>query len=269
MDLAALKRQIQTMFQSLASRDRTIARIAKKISDGTATYTDSSKYAEHLGNALAKAFQAVLTDEVIPADGISEKDADVVIGDLLRDQYGYVSDIAGQVQTCINKAYGLGLKAVKPDMSEDRISGIANRASYDSTRDRDEMRRTLGTNTANYSMSVSDDSCRENVEYQSRAGVSAKIVRRVEGFRPCQWCQDLAGEYDYGSQPDDIFRRHDNCNCTVEYIPDRSSSSQDVWTKQWSNVQNKERESRISTAQDIDNQQSATAQSKLEARHSL
>ena len=33
----------------------------------------------------------------------------------------------------------------------------------------------------------------------------------------CQWCSDVAGKYEMKDQPQGIFRRHDNCDCTVIY----------------------------------------------------
>ena len=39
----------------------------------------------------------------------------------------------------------------------------------------------------------------------------------------------MAGRYEYGSEPHDVYRRHDNCGCTVIYESGRQR--QDVWTK--------------------------------------
>ena len=33
----------------------------------------------------------------------------------------------------------------------------------------------------------------------------------------CQWCSDVASKYEIKDQPQDIFRRHDNCDCTIIY----------------------------------------------------
>ena len=45
----------------------------------------------------------------------------------------------------------------------------------------------------------------------------------------CKWCADLEGEYDYDLAPDDIYRRHEFCRCTVTYISEKKS--QNVWSK--------------------------------------
>ena len=47
----------------------------------------------------------------------------------------------------------------------------------------------------------------------------------------CEWCSKLAGTYDYLCDQT-VYKRHNNCNCTVEYDPD-SGKVQNVHTKQW------------------------------------
>ena len=39
----------------------------------------------------------------------------------------------------------------------------------------------------------------------------------------------MAGRYAYGEEPDDIYRRHDNCDCTVTF--ENGRKRQDVWSK--------------------------------------
>ena len=39
----------------------------------------------------------------------------------------------------------------------------------------------------------------------------------------------MVGRYEYGDEPDDVFRRHDNCTCSVTYECGRQR--QDVWSK--------------------------------------
>ena len=39
----------------------------------------------------------------------------------------------------------------------------------------------------------------------------------------------MAGRYEYGEEPDDVYRRHDNCGCTVTF--ENGRKRQDVWSK--------------------------------------
>lgn len=45
----------------------------------------------------------------------------------------------------------------------------------------------------------------------------------------CEWCTAMAGRYEYGEEPDDVYRRHDNCGCTVTF--ENGRKRQDVWSK--------------------------------------
>ncbi len=70
-----------------------------------------------------------------------------------------------------------------------------------------------------------------NADFRSRAGLDTYIERRDDG-KCCEWCSKLAGRYSYpDSTPRDVFRRHDNCGCTVEYVC--SKGRQNVWSKRW------------------------------------
>ena len=114
----------------------------------------------------------------------------------------------------------------------DRIQGILNRAS-DAPKFSG-VRWILGDGVlTNYMQSFVDDTMKRNAEFQSKAGVSPKIVRKSP-TKCCPWCDALVGEYKYPDDvPDDVYRRHDNCNCIVEFYPG-DGKKQDVWSKQWS-----------------------------------
>lgn len=120
----------------------------------------------------------------------------------------------------------------------DRIQGILNRAS-DAPKFSG-VRWILGDGVlTNYMQSFVDDTMKRNAEFQSKAGVSPKIVRKSP-TKCCPWCDALVGEYKYPDDvPDDVYKRHDNCNCIVEFYPG-DGKKQDVWSKQWSDEAPKE-----------------------------
>ena len=113
----------------------------------------------------------------------------------------------------------------------DRTQGILNRAS-DAPKFSG-VRWILGDGVlTNYMQSFVDDTMKRNAVFQSNAGVPPKIVRRSPGWC-CEWCAKLEGTYLYPDDvPDDVYRRHDNCNCIVEFYPG-DGTKQDVWSKQW------------------------------------
>ena len=87
----------------------------------------------------------------------------------------------------------------------------------------------LGRALTNAAQSLYDDYVKANASFRSGAGLKAKLIRTMHGHG-CPWCRKLAGTYDYDDAPADIYRRHDNCSCTVIY--ECGKEKQDVWTKQ-------------------------------------
>ncbi len=69
-----------------------------------------------------------------------------------------------------------------------------------------------------FGRSVVDASISANVNFQGKAGLTPKIVRKATGSC-CKWCMALAGTYSYPDVPKDVYRRHDNCCCVVNYDP--------------------------------------------------
>ena len=78
-------------------------------------------------------------------------------------------------------------------------------------------------------MSFHDDSVKENARIRAKLGFKC-YLNRVAASGCCKWCTDIAGRYVYGDHPGDIFRRHDNCGCTVTF--ENGRQRQDVWSKQ-------------------------------------
>ena len=94
----------------------------------------------------------------------------------------------------------------------------------------DKIKDTILRSTENAVASVADDNVKANMEVETGAGMEPKILRSSDG-KCCAWCSALAGEYYADEAPDDIYARHDNCNCTVTYISEKGF--QDAHTKKW------------------------------------
>ena len=66
-----------------------------------------------------------------------------------------------------------------------------------------------------------------NIRARADAGIKEMVIREALGGC-CSWCQKLAGIYEYGTEPKDIFKRHDNCTCIVTFRTEEGYT--DVWT---------------------------------------
>lgn len=126
------------------------------------------------------------------------------------------------------------------------------------------FKRLLGSAIENLSQSFYDDFGKENATTRAKAGIKPTIIRKDDG-KCCEWCSDLSGSYAYGDQPDEIFRRHRRCGCTVvvEYSKSRYA---DVWTKKEFESEKEARRQQISAMEELDK---LSHQEKIERRAQL
>lgn len=222
-----LLEEIRDSFTEKISTSPKIAKLYKAIQDGTATYIEAEEYAYEVGAALAEAFGEHLSSAALPDGKMYFNIADRVLRPLLEEDHAIIADAAAQVQTALNEKAGIHLKAQTAPVDNDRIDGIVNKVS--AADNFDDVAWVLDEPVKTYSQAVVDSTLRANVDFQGRAGRQPKIIRKSE-WKCCDWCRHLAGEYEYPDVPDNIYRRHENCRCTVEYDPG-DGTRQNVHTK--------------------------------------
>lgn len=196
---------------------------------GQQTYIGAAEYADKVGEALAEAFRRNLSSDILPDGKMYWNIADRVVRPMLEDDYRLVSEAAATVQQALNEAAGIRIKAQEAPLDVDRVEGILNKVA--AADQYDDVAWVLDEPVKTFSRSVVDETLRRNVEFQGRSGLSPKIIRRAES-KCCEWCSKLAGTYKYPNVPQDVYRRHSNCRCTVEYDPG-DGRRQSVWTKAW------------------------------------
>lgn len=95
--------------------------------------------------------------------------------------------------------------------------------------DKEVLERLLSSTIENICISFLDEFNKANAELSAEVGLKAYIIRE-EVFKCCDWCHAVAGKYVYGTEPKDIYRRHDNCKCMVLFKRGKEPY-QDVWRK--------------------------------------
>ncbi len=111
----------------------------------------------------------------------------------------------------------------------------------------DQFIRLLTSSMSNLSQSFYDDYVEKNTTLRARAGVKCFVIRRQVG-KCCKWCASLAGIYEKGKEPADVYRRHRNCKCLVTFKTERGTYS-DAWSKREFGSQ---RAARIARAEEIE-----------------
>ncbi len=179
-----------------------------------------------------------MTGAILPDGKMYYNIASRLLEPVLRRNYELISDYAGQVQDNLNAEAGLHLQVAKTTLNQDRINGLVNRLASED--DFDAVKWLLGDPIVNFSQSVVDDSIKANAESHLAKGLRPKIVRKLAG-KPCKWCTSLAGTYEYDEAPKDIYRRHENCRCTVDYRT-ADGMSKNVWSKKTNKTPRNSRE---------------------------
>ncbi|MCR5236452.1 MAG: hypothetical protein K6E34_04520 [Lachnospiraceae bacterium] len=201
-------------FERNISQDKSVNALNEKLAAGQAKYEDAYKYAESVGNARAKAFKDQISSEVLPEGKMHYNIGSRLMTDSLTTDHNMVAEYAAGVQKSYNEKAGISLKALKADVDEDRIDGFVQRLASEEVFD--DVAWIMQEPVVTHSRSVVDDTIKKNAEFQHKAGLTAKVTRKAAP-RCCDWCTDLEGDYTYPNVPREVFQRHDNCKCTVDY----------------------------------------------------
>ena len=217
-------------FHRLYEESDKIRVLLGKVKEGAATFAEAQQYSLEVSRLIGVAYEKHISSAVLPDGRMYYNIASRLIPDTLDENYKAVSDYAVEVLKKLNENARIGLKAKAAEKDADRINGLVNLAS--SAEQYDDVSEKLLTAFENFSQSIVDKTIQTNADLHYRAGLNPKIIRKSER-KCCEWCANLAGEYDYPTDmPDDVFRRHENCRCTVEYDPG-SGKRQNVHTKGW------------------------------------
>ena len=224
-----LLRKIQKDFQTMFDKSEIISKLYAKVRDGTATYKEANEFSVEVGSILSKAYGNHLSSEILPEGKMFYNIAQRIITPTMENNYDLISEVTKEVQQSLNSKAGIGIRPMVPELNRDRINGIINRISGEEIFDK--VKWILGEPVVNFSQSIVDDSIRVNAEFHGKAGMKPKIVRKIAG-NCCEWCKAVAGKYSYPDVPQDVYRRHQRCRCTVDYVPG-DGKVQNVHTKQW------------------------------------
>lgn len=175
-----------------------------------------SLYASRLGDSLARAVMHNLSQDELPDGRLYYNIAKSVLDPSLRNNYRLVNELAEALQSEVDRRQDVRLKIQHADFPEERVNTVIGAASEDGI-DWNVALRRMTAPVANLSVSFADDFMRVNAEFRSNAGFDT-FVERSGGSSCCPWCAALVGRFRYPDDiPRDVYRRHDNCSCSVTY----------------------------------------------------
>lgn len=229
------------------AQDAKIAELNRKAREGMRKWQAAQELASRAGMTAAEVLLSDFLEEY-PDGKIPEEAAKVLTVPVVKHNYDRVSEVAEAVQEAVNKEAGVGLKPVVPEFNRDRAEGLAkNISSWE------HLAEHLGAVTKeieNNSMSIIDDTIRENAELHERVGLEPRVTRIYDGVgvhnrkHECKWCKERCGEnmtyseaYEKGA-----FQRHPGCGCELLYKTGKRVQRQADWTRnQWEEVENRDK----------------------------
>lgn len=200
--------------------DVMLARLRKKIESGKATYADTAAYSIRAGKLLGQIFSRRLPE-------IPPEEREPLCVELLHDQYIDINAAVDAAQRYLDERLGIQLAPQHAPFDAERGHQIGS-SLRDPSKPVETLQRRAKAATETTVKSMHDDRMKTEAKFRSRAGLKCFITRKaVSGC--CAWCTAMAGRFEYGEEPDDIYRRHDNCDCTVTF--ENGRKRQDVWSK--------------------------------------
>lgn len=255
--LPKLLQEVKNEFELAFGESEIIRNAFATLEAKKATYKTANEFAIEIGGILSKALGASISADKLPNGKMYYNIAQRLLTDVLERNHELVSGYASDVQKNLNQEAKIGMEVQVPELNRDRIAGIVNR--FSSEENFEDVSWLLGEPIVNFTQSIIDDSIRKNAEFHAKTGMTPTISRHSTG-RCCKWCDSLVGNYIYGEEPNNFYRRHQHCNCVIDYHP-KNGKVQNSWTKKIRNESSNELEIRKQMNIDVrDNNRKADIQ---------
>lgn len=227
-----LLRKINKSFTLSYQKSEKVRKLLLAIKSKNCDYLKAMEYAEEVGKILAEAYMKNLSSDVLPDGKMYYDIASAILNPTLENNYGLISSYVCGAMDVMNEKAGINVKARKPSYNASKTLGLIKKVS--DAEHFDDVKTYLNEPVITNALSIVDEGARTNADLHYSMGYKPVIVRRAS-FGCCKWCRGLAGTQEYyPSMNRDIFRRHQNCRCTVIYDPRNSDGKvQDVWSKNW------------------------------------
>lgn len=234
---AELLEKIRAEFQKNCKADKYIQSVLKKIEGSTAKMEEVALLSKQLGLRASQAIGAYVNVAALPDGKMYYNIADTILTGVLKDNYDVINSAAAECQKALDSQTGINITPQQAAFPTERVQAVVNAASVPDIAE-EVMIRRMTAPAQNITESFYNDYVQKNVKLRSDAGLDCYIIRNDHGGC-CEWCSKLAGKYHYPEDvPKDVYRRHDNCGCTVTYL--NGKKAQNVWDKTKWNVSDDE-----------------------------
>lgn len=196
------------------------------LKENKATFKNANDLAMEVGNILSNVFKDTLNSDMLYNKKMYQEMAEKLVNSSLKKAHEVISDYSTSVMENLNKVSKVSGGVVTPTFNQNKANGIVTRLVRDEF---EKVEWILDAPVKTFCQSVVDDTVKVNVKHHARLGLKP-VVKRVSSGNCCDWCNKLAGVYDYPDVPKDVYRRHHRCDCVLEYFPG-DGKKQNVWKK--------------------------------------
>ena len=210
-----LARNITKAFKDAFYNDKAIKDIYLKIEKGTASYKDAYRFAQRVGNIRAKVLKSKLSTAYGSEDKIPFEVANEILSESCGTNFALISKVSDDCQSLINQNAGIGLKTISAEYDTEKVNGFVRRLSDEIY---EQVAWVIEEPLILYGINVVDETIQKNAELHAEVGLNGQVVRSLNpNERTCDFCMGLAGSYTVGTEPREVYQRHDRCRCTVDY----------------------------------------------------
>ena len=192
--------------------DKRLSKLVERLDAGYGTYEDVSQIAKGLGGVIGDEMAIAYDEDALRL--------------YLTDGHEVVSVLAVTAQQNLNDAARIGMKPLTTKVPKAQIDNLIQSIS---SVGEEFLGDKVQSAVPSFMMKMVDDISKYNRDFQAKSGMKPIIVRTWSGSysshdtRHTDWCADLAGTYEYGKEPKDVYKRHEGCTCTVEYFPNKDA----------------------------------------------
>lgn len=238
----ALHDKIEKDFLRMVAADAEIDRIRERIAKKRATHRDTQLFSIRIGDHAADALSKNIREDILPDGRLYYNIANRTVRPQLETNFEMISDVAVEIQQQLNDAAGIRLKAQRAPIAEDRLRGLIDKMS--SYQLFGAAAWLLAEPVKNWTQHAADDIISENADFQSRSGILVTITREVYA-NCCEWCEEAAGSFEFGEQPDNFYQRHEFCRCMISSKSQKTGKASSVYSSRMRDAETNARIERI------------------------
>lgn len=209
-DINEARQQMMEELQRKIQTDSKLSSIRSKIQNGD--YSEASQYGMRSGEILSEVIRGNITEELFQQCDV--KGLGEMLLPVIKQENQYVSNAVSAAQKAQNAEVGIGIKPLQAENDLNSYFNIFTKMKSDAYESFEQASWLLDEPIVHDSLSIVDDTLKENADFQYKSGLRTCVIRDAEPDC-CDWCAERAGTYYYPDVPDSVWERHNNCLCEI------------------------------------------------------